>query len=46
MPRLSMVLEVTLAAVSSFGVFATEGRSAACAGRTAEYAMATSPART
>ena len=26
-----------------FGVFATEGRSAACAGRTAEYAMATSP---
>ena len=29
-----------------FGVLATEGRSAACAGRTAEYAMATSPART
>jgi hypothetical protein len=35
-PRLSKVLDVTLAAVSSAGLVAREGRSAACAGRTAE----------
>jgi hypothetical protein len=45
-PRLSSVLEVTFAAVSSAGLVARDGKSAACAGRTAEYAIETSPART
>ena len=34
-PRLSSVLELTLAAVSSSGVLASAGRRAACAGRKA-----------
>ena len=45
-PRLSIVLELTLAAVSSSGVFASEGSSADCAGWKAVLITATVPART
>ena len=43
-PMLSIVLEATFAEVSSAGERASEGSSAACAGRSAEYATETSPA--
>ena len=43
-PRLSIVLELTFAAVSSSGVFASEGRSAAWAGWNAVLITATVPA--
>ena len=45
-PRLSIVLELTLAAVSSSGVVASEGSSAACAGWKAVLITATVPAST
>ena len=45
-PRLSSVLELTLAAVSSSGVRASEGSRAACAGWKAVEITATSAAST
>ena len=44
-PRLSSVLELTFAAVSSSGVRASTGRSAACAGWNAVENTATDAAR-